>query len=145
MEYGECLTKPLNWNVAKNALSVHGGVKDQYEPMRILAVTISIFLLSGYNCVQGQEILPLQRGEDCSKVDYSMNVNLRFKSIPLLTSLQILARFSCNEVRYKDVNDKIISTNYTEVPWEKIITEICIQNELKCWTEAGYLYVLPLK
>jgi len=112
--------------------------------MRILLITISIFILAAHTFVQGQEILPLQRGEDCSKGDYPTNVNLRFESIPLLASLQLLAGFSCNEVRYKDVNDKTISTNYTEVPWGKVVMEICIQNELQCWTEAGYLYVLPI-
>ena len=44
-------------------------------------------------------------------------------------------------MRYKKVEDKEISTNYTETPWEDVVYEICSKNNLKCWTNEGYLYV----
>ncbi len=111
--------------------------------MKILAIII-ILIVTGCATTPNDEPLPLFRGDDCSKGDYPTNVNLRFESIPLLSSLQLLAGFSCNEVRYRDVTDVEISTNYTDVPWEQVVSEICDKNKLKCWTEVGNLYVLPL-
>ena len=35
---------------------------------------------------------------------------------------------------------KILSPNYTEVPWQIVVKEICAQNHLNCWTHDATLY-----
>ena len=86
--------------------------------------------------------LDLTRGARCEGPEnYPTNVNLRFDKILILDALQLLAGFSCNDIKTNFREDYYINTNYTEVPWTQVVQEICSANRLTCWTEAEVLYV----
>lgn len=64
-------------------------------------------------------------------------------------ALRLLAGFSCNDLRASIKVPATISPNYTEVPWDVAVKEICTQNALACWTKDGALYAvdrrMPIK
>ena len=114
--------------------------------MKKIIILIAILIFPTYASTDERVgDLRLIRGDECSNGNHPTNVNLRFETIPLLTSLKLLAGFSCNKMRHKGVENIDITTNYTETPWQQVVSEICAQNKLKCWAENGVLYVVPNK
>jgi hypothetical protein len=85
---------------------------------------------------------PLDRGEECLNSSSPVNVNMKFDRITAIDSLNLLAGFSCNEFKYKNVSEEIIQLNYLDEPWEDVVREICKRQNLKCMTEDGVLYAL---
>ena len=88
-------------------------------------------------------IAPLERGEACKSGDYPKNVNLIFDEITLVDSLNLLAGFSCNELRIKDFPKYKIQTTFKEKNWVLVVKTICIKNSLYCATKEGLLYAVP--
>lgn len=104
-------------------------------------IILLTLLLCGCTNQNNEKDLGLQRGENCKKGAYPKNVNLQFENIWLQESLRLIAGFSCNEIEFKNVKDKVISTNYTEVPWKNVVRDICSKNSLTCRAENGVLTV----
>lgn len=88
----------------------------------------------------------LERGVECEANEaYPTDVNLRFESIRVIDALNLLAGFSCNELETDVPEYAVIRPNYSEVPWELVVQDICKNRNLKCWTANGTLYakILP--
>ena len=96
--------------------------------MYLKTVVLIILYVSLSNHAFSQE---LTRGPDCYKGDYPTKVNLQFEEISLHVVLKLLADFSCNEIDIKKsiVNPKI-ATYYKEEPWERVVREICLKNNI---------------
>jgi type II secretory pathway component HofQ len=88
-------------------------------------------------------VAPLERGDACRKGNYPEKVNLVFEEIALVDSLNLLAGFSCNELRIKDFPKSKIQTNFKEINWVRAVKTICIKNALYCKTKDGVLYAVP--
>ena len=83
----------------------------------------------------------LSRGEACDgATNYPIEVNLHFEKIRVNDALELLAGFSCNEFRTNDFSERYIKTDFTNESWDEVVTKICHENSLTCWTEAGKLY-----
>lgn len=112
------------------------------------ALFISAFIFTLASCTSfSQKSSPqpkfsLERGPKCFECeDYPTNVNLIFEEIKLIQALQLLANFSCNDIRTNFKGDAIISPNYREQPWDIVVKELCETHGLYCWTENEILYV----
>ncbi|MCH8079672.1 MAG: hypothetical protein IIA06_07840 [Proteobacteria bacterium] len=84
----------------------------------------------------------LERGPKCYECEnYPTDVNLRFDEIELIQALQLLAGFSCNDIKTNYSSKDLINPNYTEVPWDTVVRELCGSHGLHCWTENETLFV----
>lgn len=83
----------------------------------------------------------LERGAKCQNSNYLTNVNMVFDDITVTSALSLLARFSCNELKYKNVNQSSMELNYIDEPWGDVLRKICDRKNLECITEDGALYV----
>ena len=113
----------------------------------LLSIVLVTFVVAGATSYAMARSSRLVRGESCEKADanYPTKVNLRFERISVNDALSLLAGFSCNEIRTQIAVPATISPNYTEIPWDEVVKEICSQNSLTCWTSDSTLFAVDRK
>lgn len=116
--------------------------------MIIIAVTgtLSSFMSVRFHIPLHLESLfsPMDRGAECTKGEYPVEVNLVFETITLSSALQLLAGFSCNQFKAAEFPEKEINVNYTAVNWVWAVKYLCFKNSLYCRAENGVFYSTPI-
>lgn len=99
-----------------------------------------VFLVGGYDALESRPVL--ERGSQCLNSSYPINVNMVFDEIAASDALFLLAGFSCNEFRYKNLSQDPMSLNYIDEPWDEVVRKICNRRNMECWTEEDVLYAI---
>jgi hypothetical protein len=136
------LRTPAPLNSALGVIRRACMTSDHQNPWTILGIilvtTFSATALTYYLIARSSH---LSRGDACDGAkNYPIEVNLHFERIRVNDALELLAGFSCNEFRTNDFSERYIKTDFTNQPWDEVVTKICHENSLACWTEAGKLY-----
>jgi hypothetical protein len=88
-----------------------------------------------------QAVGPDQSAKKCSAT--GREISLHFQSMPLFTTLAVIADASGNKLSFAPRLDVSGAFNYDCVPWDSILGDIARRYNLSTKVEAGTIYVRP--